>query len=251
MNHTLKGLLLSIIIHLFIVVPFLYALDTLKNDKKKNLKKVVIDLNMIEDITQLKQVTKKEEVIQAKQVVKKEIHKELSKKTVQKKQIIKTDPIKTKMLSKNIIPKTIKQQIVKKEEKIKPKKIAKMDIEPKKPINKLAEEKKSTKNEIKKIKSGKSYTQTYIKNNLAYIIKAIKKYKKYPYSAKKRGFEGKCVLSCLYTKKGTVENIRVKKSSGYEILDSNSIKILKLASQEFKTPVKNIELYIPFNYYLN
>ncbi len=251
MSHNLKGFLLSIITHLFILVPFIYAFDTTEETKEKNIKKVVLDLNMIDEITQLKQVTKKQEVVQSQQVVKKQINKKIPKKTVQKKKTIKTDPIKKNTPSKNIIPKQIKKEIVKKQEKIEPKKIVKTDKEPKKIMKKQPEKKESTKNEIKKVKSGKSYTQSYMKNNLSYIIRAIKKYKKYPYSAKKRGFEGKCILSCLYTKNGVVKNIKIKKSSGYALLDNNSIEILKLASREFKIPEQNIELHIPFNYYLN
>jgi periplasmic protein TonB len=252
MNHTLKGFLLSIIIHLSILVPFVYAFDTIKENKKEDIKKVVLDLNMIEDITRVKQVVKKEEPTQLKKAVKKEVNKEVPKKVVQKEKKIKTDPVKTKIPSKNTVPKNIKKEIVKKQEKIIPEEVVKpVDTKPKKMVEKTIEKKESKKNELQKIKSSKNYRQTYMKNNLSYIIRAIKKYKKYPYNAKKRGIEGKCILSCLYTKKGVVENIKVKKSSGFEILDSNSIEILKLASREFKVPKQTIELHIPFNYYLN
>lgn len=253
MNHSLKGFLVSAIVHLFVIISFIYAYDNVKMNKEEKIKKVVIDLNMIEEITKLKQVTAKKEIEKSQKIVKKQVMSQnVSKKTAQKSNKIKSNPPKAKTLINNTMPKSeLSKEIVKKERKEETQKITQADTQSKKILEELAHKKESTKNEIKKIQSDRSYTQQYMKNNLAYIIRAIKKYKKYPFNAKKMGFEGKCIVSCVYTKSGVVKDIKVKKSSGYEILDKNSIEILKLASREFKAPSQNIELHIPFNYYLN
>lgn len=245
MSHNIKGFLSSIIVHLFVAISFIYAYDNIKINKEEKVKKVVIDLNMIEEITKLKQVTTKKEVVQ-----KQDVSKKIEKQTVQKKKKRKNKPIK-KILTKKKIQSKVVKKILKKEEKIQPQKITKANAETKQTTKKTLAKKKSIVSETKKIQSDKNYTRKYMKNNLSYIIKAIKKYRKYPYNAKKMGFEGKCILSCVYTKNGVVKDIKIKKSSGYEILDKNSIQILRLASKEFKAPTQNIELHIPFNYYLN
>ena len=49
----------------------------------------------------------------------------------------------------------------------------------------------------------------------------------YPLIARKKGFEGKLILEVLVNEDGSVKNTRIRKSSGYEILDTVSKETVK------------------------
>ncbi|MCD6486882.1 MAG: energy transducer TonB, partial [Syntrophobacterales bacterium] len=56
----------------------------------------------------------------------------------------------------------------------------------------------------------------------------------YPPIAKRKGYEGTVLLSVKILANGTVDKLRVKKSSGYSILDRAAIKTVK--KWRFETP---------------
>jgi TonB family protein len=64
----------------------------------------------------------------------------------------------------------------------------------------------------------------------ALIRQAIEKVKMYPFLARKRRIEGIVFISFTVNNKGYPQNIKIGKSSGYEILDSEAIKIVKNAA---------------------
>ena len=64
----------------------------------------------------------------------------------------------------------------------------------------------------------------------ALIRQAIEKVKMYPFLARKRRIEGIVFISFTINNKGYPHNIKIGKSSGYEILDSEAIKIVKNAA---------------------
>jgi protein TonB len=68
----------------------------------------------------------------------------------------------------------------------------------------------------------------------------LEKAKNYPVLARKRGMEGIVLVSFTIDKKGLPQDIRIMKSSGYQILDEEVRKMLKKASPfpEFKGEIK-------------
>ena len=123
-------------------------------------------------------------------------------------------------------------------------------------VNKIKNqlEKIQDKEEVKiteNIKPEPNYQQKYIDDNLASIIAAIKKHKKYPYQAKKQGMIGKVVIQCTITSNGIIQNIKIIEASKYELLNKNSIEILEIASKEFVSPKRDVTISIPFNYFLD
>ena len=271
MNNTLKSFIFSIIIHLLLAAPFIYIYGNI--EKKREIKTVSIDLNMINTLPIKETVEKKTPPLlkkekRAKPLEKKKIKKEIVKKTIkpekekkvvkkikpkkiEKKSIVKKEPLKKPAAKPK--PERVEKKHTKTEEKIIEKEKIVKKTEDKK-VEKIAEKvfkKKPENKSLKEEKKDENYVKTYMNENLSYIVKAIKKYKRYPYSAKRKGFEGKSILSCIFTKNGELKDIEIKTSSGYKMLDSNSIEILKQASREFKKPSRDITLYIPFNYYLD
>jgi len=90
----------------------------------------------------------------------------------------------------------------------------------------------------------------YLKVHFSYIKDLIHKHLIYPAKAKKMGWEGKVITSFIVSSGGYARDVRISKSSGYEILDKNAIKAINNASPFPKPPVE-AQIIIPILYRLN
>lgn len=102
------------------------------------------------------------------------------------------------------------------------------------------------------VNSSKSYTaeDRYVKVNFTYIRDIIQKNIAYPHMARKRGLEGKVVVSFTVCADGEAQDITITESSGFEILDRSAVEAVRKASPFPKPPVK-AALIIPVVYKLN
>ncbi|MCX5918559.1 MAG: energy transducer TonB [Deltaproteobacteria bacterium] len=76
----------------------------------------------------------------------------------------------------------------------------------------------------------------------------IEKAKRYPREARRRGWEGKVILSFQINRKGEVAQIRLVQSSGYQELDEEGIATIRRASPFLPLPVteeRGLEVEIP------
>ena len=89
----------------------------------------------------------------------------------------------------------------------------------------------------------------YLREHFTYIRDLIMKHLAYPHMAKKMGWRGRVVVAFIIRENGTVENTRVVSSSGYEVLDSNTMKTIREV-QPFPRPPVKAELVIPIVYKL-
>ncbi len=78
------------------------------------------------------------------------------------------------------------------------------------------------------------------------IRSAIEQAKTYPYIAVRKRLEGTVVTEFIINSRGQPENIKILKSSGYEILDSETRKIIKRAAP-FPHIKEPIEIPITFS----
>ena len=75
------------------------------------------------------------------------------------------------------------------------------------------------------------------------IRSSLERAKSYPLLARKRGMEGTVLVSFTIDKKGSAQDVKIMKSSGYEILDEEVRKMLRKASPfpdlkgEIKIPI--------------
>lgn len=231
MNNSLKAFIISFFVHASLLAVILNY-EAPKPEKKEL---IVLNMNMVQNMVQVqKQETPQEESP-------KEVEKKIEEKVIESETAKEPTPIQ-----KKVIPKEVKKT------KIEPKK----EVREKKEIVKTQEPiqppipKEIPKN-VENIIPEPNYQQKYLDDNLASIIKAIKKYKKYPLQAKKRGMVGKTLIQCTITTSGKLIDIKILEGSKYDLLDENSLEILQLASKEFITPQKDVTLTIPFNYELN
>ena len=235
MNNSRKAFFISLLIHASLFAMFI-DFEQQKPEKKEV---VVLNMSMIQNISQKEQIQETPQQVEEKVEEKPEPEKQLKD--------TKPEPVKE-------VIKKVKKEI------IKPK------TEPKKELTKepIKEEIKEVTQNVQNIPTTKeisqtpqkvepqeNYQQKYIDENLASIIAAIKKYKKYPLQAKKRGMIGKVLVKCTIKTNGELVDIKIIETSKYELLDENSIEILEIASKEFVAPKKDVTISIPFNYTLD
>jgi protein TonB len=90
----------------------------------------------------------------------------------------------------------------------------------------------------------------YLKANFTYIKDLIQRNIRYPNSARLKGWEGNVEVTFIISSDGSVKEIKILKSSGFEILDKNTIEAVKNASPFPKPPVE-AQIIIPIVYKLN
>ena len=89
----------------------------------------------------------------------------------------------------------------------------------------------------------------YMEQHFAYIKEMIEKEFVYPRIARRRGLEGKVIVSFVICEDGTVHGINIVESSGHKILDNNAIACVKRAAP-FPPPPARAELVFPITYKL-
>jgi protein TonB len=91
--------------------------------------------------------------------------------------------------------------------------------------------------------------QRYVDAQFAYIKDLINKNITYPNMAKKLGWQGRVLVCFVVKENGKVDELRIEKSSGYEVLDRNVIETIQKV-QPFPKPPVCAELTIPVSYAL-
>lgn len=89
----------------------------------------------------------------------------------------------------------------------------------------------------------------YRKEQFEYIRKIIQEHIVYPGRAQRNGWQGRVVVMFSVMENGRVKDIRIRKSSGYELLDENVIETIRKVEPFPKPPVA-VELVIPVAYSL-
>ena len=90
----------------------------------------------------------------------------------------------------------------------------------------------------------------FLKLNYKIIYDILQRNLTYPFIARKMGWEGRVVISFVLTPLGKVEDIKILKSSGYEILDENTVKVLRSCAKLFPIPPVRVRITIPVVYRL-
>lgn len=89
----------------------------------------------------------------------------------------------------------------------------------------------------------------YRKEHFEYIRKIIQQNIVYPERAQRNGWEGQVVVMFSVMQNGRVKDIRIRKSSGYGILDENVLETIRKV-EPFPRPPVAVELIIPVLYRL-
>jgi protein TonB len=95
--------------------------------------------------------------------------------------------------------------------------------------------------------TGEAGRAAYLKEHFAFIRELIVKNLTYPAIARRMGWKGGLTVSFVICEGGSVENIRIVKSSGHKILDENAVATIK-GLQPFPRPPVRAEIVIPIEY---
>ncbi|RLJ70147.1 protein TonB [Hydrogenivirga caldilitoris] len=98
--------------------------------------------------------------------------------------------------------------------------------------------------------SERDYGESFVKENLSLIREVVRSYLVYPPIARRMGWEGTVLVRFLFTPEGEIEELLVEKSSGFEILDSNALRAVRLAAKEFPKPERKVFVVLPIVYRL-
>lgn len=98
--------------------------------------------------------------------------------------------------------------------------------------------------------SGDQARSRYTREHYAYIKELIEKNLSYPQRARKMGWTGRVVVCFQVLKNGRVEKVRVKSSSGHDILDRNVVDTIHEV-EPFPRPPEWVELSMPIIYRLD
>jgi protein TonB len=95
--------------------------------------------------------------------------------------------------------------------------------------------------------SAEQLRSRYRAEHFAYIKKIIEENLSYPPRAQRMGMSGRVVVAFEVLNSGRVQNIRIAKSTGYEMLDENVVETIRKVEPFPKPPVP-VKLTIPFSY---
>lgn len=82
------------------------------------------------------------------------------------------------------------------------------------------------------------------------ISKLVREHLEYPYLARRMGWEGEVLLFFRLNPTGEVEEIKVLKSSGFEVLDKSAVNAVKRASKYFPCPKQIVLIKLPIQFKL-
>lgn len=92
--------------------------------------------------------------------------------------------------------------------------------------------------------------QRYLKEHFTYIRDIITRNISYPFMARKMGWSGKVTVSFVITEDGSVRDVKIIESSGFDVLDRNAADTVRKVSPFPRPPVK-AEVIVPVVYRLN
>jgi len=97
--------------------------------------------------------------------------------------------------------------------------------------------------------SPESQRQVYMKEHFEYIRRKIMKQMVYPGLARKMGWSGQVTVAFTIQEDGRAVNIRVARSSGFDLLDADAADTVKRSSPFPRPPIR-AEIVMPITYEL-
>jgi len=82
------------------------------------------------------------------------------------------------------------------------------------------------------------------------VLAAVKKHKNYPSNARRMRHQGVVEVRFLLKTDGSIDELKVSKSSGFESLDKGAIENILKASSEFPKPKEDRYLRFPIAFML-
>jgi periplasmic protein TonB len=254
MKIIILALIISISIHFFVFNTYKNK-ELIENKQKEEQitkksdvnfvklkkKEILQEIKTEKKIEKIEKIDKTEKIVQ-KPVEKKPVKKEIEKKVEAKKQI---DINKSQKFQENIV----QEQIVNKKESIQNKTLENF-LSQSEPIN------KEILNELTRL-YGEEY-KTFTKIQKAYLEKNLNNFQVitqrvlnrlgYPKLAAKLRIGGTNIVEFMFHPDGSISNLKITNSSGYEVFDKYSIELIEIAYKDYPRPTTSTKLKFNVQY---
>ncbi|HHS48369.1 MAG TPA: energy transducer TonB [Desulfurella acetivorans] len=108
----------------------------------------------------------------------------------------------------------------------------------------------SAENKSENIIQTQNATQSISKEDYTFLRKLIEKHLRYPYLARRNGYEGTVVVSFIILQDSSFKDINIVKSSGYSILDKSAIDAIKKI-EPLVNIHKEVKIVVPIDFRLS
>ncbi|AHE96766.1 hypothetical protein THERU_02025 [Thermocrinis ruber] len=92
--------------------------------------------------------------------------------------------------------------------------------------------------------------ESFLRERLSVISNIVQRHINYPPIARRMGWEGKVLVSFVLEPNGNIRDLKVLKSSGYEVLDKEALDAIRRSYRDFPKPPVSVVVKLPINFRL-
>ncbi|MFZ8787533.1 energy transducer TonB [Thermocrinis sp.] len=92
--------------------------------------------------------------------------------------------------------------------------------------------------------------ESFLRERLSVISNIVQKHINYPPIARRMGWEGRVLVSFILEPNGDIRDLKVLKSSGYEVLDKEALDAIRRSYKDFPKPPVSVVVKLPINFRL-
>jgi len=92
--------------------------------------------------------------------------------------------------------------------------------------------------------------ESFLRERLSVISNIVQRRINYPPIARRMGWEGKVLVSFVLEPNGDIRDLKVLKSSGYEVLDKEALDAIRRSYKDFPKPPVSVVVKLPINFRL-
>jgi protein TonB len=92
--------------------------------------------------------------------------------------------------------------------------------------------------------------ESFLRERLSVISNIVQRHINYPPIARRMGWEGRVLVSFVLEPNGDIRDLKVLKSSGYEVLDKEALDAIRRSYRDFPKPPVSVVVKLPINFRL-
>jgi len=92
--------------------------------------------------------------------------------------------------------------------------------------------------------------ESFLRERLSVISNIVQRHINYPPVARRMGWEGRVLIGFILEPNGDIRDLKVLKSSGYEILDKEALDAIRRSYKDFPKPPVSVVVKLPINFRL-
>jgi protein TonB len=92
--------------------------------------------------------------------------------------------------------------------------------------------------------------ESFLRERLSVITDIVQRHINYPPIARRMGWEGRVLIGFVLEPNGDIRDLKVLKSSGYEVLDKEALDAIRRSYKDFPKPPVSVVVKLPINFKL-